>query len=271
MRQPGMKGCAVMNSQIIELQTATGPMKTAVYKPEGNGPWPAVVVCMDAGGLREAIFEIAERLAKRGFLAVVPDFYHALGNPIELLPEAERTGAGAFWKIFGNADIRAKFFRTFYGPAIDYKNVEQCLGAALSYLEQSPEVSGKIGTTGYCMGANISFRAATIFGERITTTAAFHGGFLVTGNPDSPHARAAKIKSRVYVAGAIEDETFTDAAKQTLETALTEAHVQHLVETYDAKHGFAVRDNPTYDREAAERHYSTLDKLFSETLRVSTR
>jgi len=81
---------------------------------------------------------------------------------------------------------------------------------------------------------------------------------------------AGGLREAIYVAGAIEDESFTDAAKQTLETALTEARVQHVVETYNAKHGFAVRDNPTYDFEAAERHFSTLDKLFSETLRSST-
>jgi|GEM_PF-3781224 len=38
MRHSGMKGCVLMNNQIIELKTATGPMKTAVYKPEGDGP-----------------------------------------------------------------------------------------------------------------------------------------------------------------------------------------------------------------------------------------
>jgi carboxymethylenebutenolidase len=256
-----------MTRENIDIQTSSGPMQTAIFKPEGAGPWPAVVVCMDAGGLREAIFEVAEHLAKRGFLAVVPDFYHALGDPLTLLPEAERSAPGAFWKIFADATIRTRFFREFFGPATDYKNVEQSLGAALEYLEASQQSNGKVGTTGYCMGGNISFRAATLFGARIRATASFHGGFLATDNPDSPHKRAADIKSRVYVAGAIEDVTFTDAAKQQLEAALSAAGVEHRVETYAAHHGFAVRDNPTYNAQAAERHYATLDSFFAETLR----
>lgn len=257
-----------MTSQIIELQTPTGPMKTAIYQPDGQGPWPAVVVCMDAGGLREAIYEIAERLAQRGYLVAVPDFYHALGHPLDLLPEAERAGADAFWKIFADATVRAQFFTRFFGVATDYKNVEQNLGAVLQYLENNKQVNGKIGTTGYCMGGNISFRAATIFGERITATASFHGGFLATDNPESPHKRAANVKARVYVAGAIQDPTFTDVAKKQLEDALSDARVKHVIETYDAQHGFAVRDNPTYDPKAAERHYAALDSFFGETLRA---
>jgi carboxymethylenebutenolidase len=43
--------------------------------------------------------------------------------------------------------------------------------------------------------------------------------------------------------------------------------VQHTVETYPAHHGFAVRDNPSFDVPAAERHYAALESLFASTLR----
>ena len=46
--------------------------------------------------------------------------------------------------------------------------------------------------------------------------------------------------------------------KARLEQALTEAGVDYLVETYPAKHGFVLRDTPTYDPAAAERHWKTL-------------
>ena len=78
-----------------------------------------------------------------------------------------------------------------------------------------------------------------------------------------PHLRVDKIKSKVYVAGAIEDATFPDEAKHALEAALTAAHVDHTVETYPARHGFAVFDNPTYNVEQSDRHFAALEKLFA--------
>ncbi len=56
------------------------------------------------------------------------------------------------------------------------------------------------------------------------------------------------MKSRVYVAGAIEDGSFPDEMKARLEDALTKAGVDHTIETYQAKHGWVFRDLPVYDR-----------------------
>ncbi len=80
---------------------------------------------------------------------------------------------------------------------------------------QRDDIRGGVGTTGYCMGGNASFRSATIFGERINATASFHGGFIAASTPDSPHLRAEAIKSRVYIGGAINDGSFTDEALET--------------------------------------------------------
>ena len=72
--------------------------------------------------------------------------------------------------------------------------------------------------------------------------------------------------SRVYVAGAIEDQSFPDEMKERLEEALTKAGVDHKIETYQAKHGWVLRDTPAYDAAAAERHWQTLTELLDATL-----
>lgn len=84
-----------------------------------------------------------------------------------------------------------------------------------------------------------------------------------------PVTRASiETTAGAYVAGAIEDGSFTDAAKRTLVESLAAAHVKSTVETYPAKHGFAVSDNAgAYDEAAAERHFEALDTLFAATLR----
>lgn len=92
------------------------------------------------------------------------------------------------------------------------------------------------------------------------------GGNLATTQPDSPHLFLRNVTGRVYVAGAIEDESFPEEQRNRLEQALTKAGVDHLVETYSgARHGFAVPDVPGFDLTAAERHWAALFKLLSET------
>jgi carboxymethylenebutenolidase len=75
------------------------------------------------------------------------------------------------------------------------------------------------------------------------------------------------MKSRVYVAGAIEDAGFPDDMKQRLEDALTQAGVDHKIETYQAKHGWVFRDIPVYDAAAEERHWETLTGLLESKLK----
>src|SRR5205814_3825667 len=126
------------------------------------------------------------------------------------------------------------------------------------------EVTGSaIGTTGYCLGGRISLIAAGGLGRKIAAAASFHGGRLaVAGDPSSPHLSADRITATVYVAGAKDDSSFTAEQAKLLESALTDAGVDHTLEFYPARHGFAVPDNPTYDTQADARHWEALNELY---------
>jgi carboxymethylenebutenolidase len=253
-----------MTTSKIQLTTPDGPCTTEVVTPTGNGPWPAVIVCFDAAGLRPAQTRIAERIAGSGYVVLQPDLFHRsppisalLGGPVTL---------GALGKVFSDPDLRGKFMAGYYMPALAYENLKKTIGAVLDHIEGRPDVQGRVGTTGYCMGGNASVRVATIFGERIAATAAFHPGGLVTDQPDSPHTRVRTIKSRVYLGPAIGDLPPEPEAK--LRAELDAGKVRYEVEHYEAKHGYAVDDAEVYDRAAAERHYAALEKLYRETLPV---
>ena len=71
--------------------------------------------------------------------------------------------------------------------------------------------------------------------------------------------------------GAIEDPGFDDAQKQRLEEALAAAHVDHRIETYNARHGWVPADTPVHDPAATERHWQTLFELFDQTLKPAMR
>lgn len=241
----------------VEIETPDGRCPTHVCHPEGSGPWPGVIVYMDAIGIRPAMLEIAEGIASAGYYVLLPDLYYR----VEF--DASRGPA-----IFADPATRQDLF-TRVLPSASAANVMRDTAALLAHLAAEPRVRGeRIGTTGYCMGGRLSLYAAGHFGERIAAAASYHGGGLATDAPDSPHRLAPRMKARVYVAGAVDDANFDDAQKQRLEQALTDAGVDHTIETYNARHGFVPSDTPAHDKAATARHWRTLLALFTETLRA---
>jgi len=212
---------------------------------------------MDGLGIRPAMLELGERLATYGYYVLLPDLFYRSGPYEPMDPHT----------VFTDPEKRKVLMEKYFAHATQ-ANIMSDTGAFLEYLTAQPEMSsGGIGTTGYCMGGLMSLTAAGTYPERIVATASYHGGRLATDSPDSPHLLAPKIRSRVYVAGAIEDQSFPDDMKERLEAALTQAGVDHRIETYPAKHGWVFRDTPVYDAAAAERHWQSLVALLDGTLK----
>jgi carboxymethylenebutenolidase len=210
----------------------------------------------DAGGMRDTMRQMGERLSDLGYVVLVPDFYYRNG-PYE--PVDMRTA-------FANKETAEKIMGMMRAYTAD--QVADDARFFVSYLDSLPETeSGGVGTTGYCMGGRLSLISAANLGGRIAAAASFHGGNLANADdPDSPHRKASAIRAAVYVAGAIEDQSFTDEQKDLLEKSLTEAGVVHTIETYQAHHGFAVADNPSFDPDAAERHWKATEQFFGSVL-----
>jgi carboxymethylenebutenolidase len=241
----------------IDIKTRDGICPSYVFRPAGSGPWPGVIVFMDAIAIRPAMLELGERLATYGYYVLLPDLFYRSG-PYEPM-DAQA--------VFADPEKRKILMEKFVAPATQ-ANIMSDTAAFLGHLEAQNDVkSGGIGTTGYCMGGLMSLTAAGTYPSRILATASYHGGRLATDAPDSPHLLAPQIKSRVYIGGAIEDASFPDDMKARLAAALTEAHVDHQIETYQAKHGWVFRDIPVYDAAAAERHWQTMTELFGQTLK----
>jgi carboxymethylenebutenolidase len=242
----------------LEIKTKDGVCPSYAFRPTGKGPWPAVLVFMDGLGIRPAMLELGERLSTFGYFVLLPDLFYRSGR---YAPMDAR-------KVFTDPEQRKILMEKFMGPATA-ANIMSDVRAFLDYLAAQPDVKpGGIGTTGYCMGGLMSLTAAGTFPDRIVAAASYHGGRLATDAPDSPHLLAPKIKARVYVAGAIEDQSFPDDMKARLEDALTKAGVDHTIETYAAKHGWVFPDIPVYDAAAASRHWQTMVALFEAKLKT---
>jgi carboxymethylenebutenolidase len=240
----------------VQIPTDDGSASGTLHVPDGDGPWPGVVMFPDAGGFRETFREMGDHLAGLGFVTLVPDVYY-------------RAGAWAPFDMataFSDEKERARLFGIM--GSLSNERIIADAGAYADFLLARPEVRGAaIGTTGYCMGGRMSMLAAGGIGSKVGAAASFHGGRIaVAGDPGSPHLAADRMTATVYVAGAIEDGSFTAEQATLLEDALTAAGVEHTVEFYPAHHGFAVPDNGTYDEAASDRHWQALRRLYESQL-----
>ncbi len=210
---------------------------------------------VDAGGVRDTMRDMAEKLAGYGYAVLLPDIYYRHGEwaPFDMSTafsdQAERT------RLMGMVG------------SVTPDMMASDAGAFFDFLESRSEVKGtRFGVCGYCMGGRTAVTVAGRQPERVAAAGSFHGGGLVTDDPNSPHLLADRMKATVYVAGAENDGGFTKEHAETLDKALTAAGVEHMVEFYPAAHGFAVPDNPPYDKAAADRHWAALDRLFGASL-----
>jgi len=124
------------------------------------------------------------------------------------------------------------------------------------------------------MGGGLVVRTAASVPDRIGAGASFHGGGLVTANPNSPHLLAPKIKARMYFGIAANDDMSQPDAKTKLKEAFDAAKVPVEVEVYSmAQHGWCVPDmppqpngQPIYNMADAERAWGKLLALYKVAL-----
>ncbi len=243
----------------VQIPAPDGRSHGTLHLPAGDGPWPGVLVFPDAGGARETFRQLGDRLASMGYAALIPDIYYRAG---EWAPFNVAT-------LFTDKQERARL--STLTSVLTNDRIIADAGAYSRFLLARPEVTGPaIGTTGYCLGGRMSLLAAGGLGRTIAAAASFHGGRLaVAGDPSSPYLLADRVTATVYVAGATDDDSFTAGQAELLERALTDAGVDHTLEFYPARHGFAVPDNPTYDTQADARHWAALDQLYRAHLHGS--
>jgi len=173
--------------------------------PEKLEGAPAVVVIQEWWGLNDQIRGVADRLAKAGYLALVPDLYRGKATVEE--EEAHHLMDGL---NFGDA-------------------ASQDIVGAIAYLK---ERAGKVAVMGYCMGGALTF--LTLCQSQDVAAATVFYGF-----PPLDYIDASKIKAPVLAHWAEQDAFFPIANVDTLESELREAKVDVTFHRYLAHHGFS--------------------------------
>src|SRR5215468_5541727 len=250
----------------VDIKTPDGTCDAAFIYPK-TGSYPGVLIWPDAFGLRPAFREMAKRLAAEGYSVLVP-------NPFYRVAKAPVFGDVSKFDFQNQAD-RAKL-----GPLMGSVNAagaaEKDATAYIAFLDSQKQVDArkKIGTQGYCMGGPLIVRTAAALPNRVGAAASFHGGGLVTANPDSPHLLAPKIKARMYFGIAANDDKQQPDAKTKLKEAFAAAKVPAEIEVYSqSQHGWCVSDmpkqpngQPIYNKADADRAWGKLLALYKAGL-----
>lgn len=252
MMLPAVANAATVTESDVTIMTPDGTADGYFVRP-ASGTAPGILIWPDIFGLRPAFRQMAKRLAESGYaVLVVNPFYRS-----QKAPTAEK---GAATPISEVRPLAQKLNETTH--MTDAK-------AFIAWLDAQPSVDkGKrIGTQGYCMGGPMAFRTSAAMPDRVGAVATFHGGGLVTDQPNSPHLQAAKTKAQFLVAIAANDDARSPDDKTTLKETFEKAGRPAEIEVYEgAAHGWCPPDSSVYNEPQAEKAWARLLALYKKAL-----
>jgi carboxymethylenebutenolidase len=217
-----------------------------------TGTAAAVLLWPDIFGLRPAMRQMGKRLAETGYSVLVV-------NPFYRVKKAPTADAGAKTEIKALMPLAQALNETTHMS--DAK-------AFIAWLDKQPSVARnrKVGTQGYCMGGPIAFRTAAAVPDRVGAVASFHGGGLVTPQPNSPHLHAIKTKAQFLIAIAENDDARAPNDKNVLKETFGKASVPAEIEVYAGAHGWCPPDSQVYNEAQAEKAWTRLLALYGKAL-----
>ena len=245
-----------MIDQTIDIQTRAGAMETFISHPERGGPHPAVLLLMDAPGIREELRDMARRLASCGYYVLLPNLYYRAGRDTIYGPDVLEDGSAE------RDRMRAVRTKMTIPP------VMEDVADMLAFIDsQKAARNGSVGTHGYCMSGPYSLAAAARFPGRIAAAASFYGTWLVSENAESPHLTFGKTRGEIYIGCAEHDALAPLPMVAELKSLFEKSGAAGELEMYPGvHHGFAFPQRKIYDQPAAERHWERLISLYRRRL-----
>lgn len=234
-----------VRTETLRIRTAEGEMPAHLARPGTGGPFPGVVVVMEAFGLNANISAVADRIAREGYVTLAPDLYYRFGSPV--VPYTEVPKAIEWMR------------------KLEPSRVVADIGAVLAHLKNRSEVHGqRLGITGFCMGGTVAIRSAAQHPADIAAVVAFYGGASLAGDLDL----LGRIRAPVLALWGEQDDLIPLDQVRRFEEAM-----RRLEKTYEARiypgagHGFFCDERVSYHPPAAQDAWALLSRFFSKYLR----
>ncbi len=245
-----------MIEEMLDVPTHEAPMETFLCHPERGGPFPPVLMLMDAPGIREELRMMARRLAAVGYHVMLPNLYYRAGRETMFGPEVLEAGSAEH--------TRMRAIRT----TMTIPPVMEDVAAMLAFLDRRAAAkAGPVGCHGYCMSGPYALAAAARYPGRIAAAASFYGTWLVSDAEESPHLALGKPRAELYIACAEHDALAPLPMVEELTRLFAKSGAAGEVEIYPGvHHGFAFPGRWCYDVAAAERHWERLIALYRRRL-----
>ncbi len=204
---------AAMKDMMVQYPGDGVTVRAYLVGQQGKVKRPAIIVVQEWWGLNDHIKDVGRRFAQEGYVAIVPDLYSRLGNPV--VPNSNPDQAGKLMS------------------ALKQEDGLKDLQATIAYLKTVPEVdAGRIGVTGFCMGGSYALMLPCVSPD-IKAAVPFYGQ---VPSPDTPLQQLAGPVLYIY---GEEDGWITKADVQRLANALTKYNKPGEVKTYPgAPHAF---------------------------------
>ena len=230
----------------IQIDTPDGPIDALLDLPQGQGPWPGVVVIHDAFGYGRDKESTNKRIAQAGYVAITPNMY-ARGGRIRCITRV------------------MKELQTQRGRALSD------ILAARDHLKGMSECSGRVGVAGFCMGGRFAL---------VMSPKGFGAAAPFYGTPLPRHLDETLDGACPIVASFGDRDPLGRGAPEKLRQTAARKNITADVKVYPgAGHSFA-NELPAqpllriagfgYDRDATEDAWRRVFAFFGEHLAAAT-
>lgn len=238
---------------VAELDTATGSMRTYIFRPVAEGRYPGIVFFSEIFQVTGPIRRTAAMIAGHGYVVAVPEVYHEL-EPAGTVLAYDQAGADK-----GNADKFAKELSSYDADA----------RAVLDHLKAREDCNGRLGAMGICLGGHLAFRAA--MNPEVLAAACFyatdiHSGSLGKGKPDNSLERASEIKGELLHIWGRQDPHVPLEGRNRIHARLEEVGATYQWLEVNGAHAFMRDEGYRYDPALAYLCYDLLFELFHRRL-----